>query len=194
MPSFTTNYALRYPTAAEAADGPTGIGNLATDVDTTLLAQLAKLPKGIIARGDRASTSSTTISEIGVLRLDNIAITAGRLYIIKTGPLPLTSNTAGDVVFANIRTAVGGTATTGSSLVGGQRLQWAVTSADVTNPRSASMLQPYAAPSNGTLSVLLTVGRASGSGIVSINASLGGGIDMWVEDAGIDPGDTGIDI
>jgi hypothetical protein len=151
-------------------------------------------PHGIIAYGNRASNSSGTISEIGVLRLDNIPIVNGRMYEIVTGPLVLLSNVGNDCVAAKLHVNTAGTATTSSGTTAGQFLQKNVTGSETAFPSSECLSAIYNPGVTGSLSVLLSVARTVGTGTVSINAGFGSGLEMWVKDLGLAVSDTGVDI
>lgn len=146
---------------------------------------------GIIARGRRVTTSSTTTTVVGVLRLDGIPIIGGRTYKISTSCISMQSSVANDIVTSNIRyTTDGSTPTTSSAALGG-------VSATVTNTSfgiAVPFIGYYYPTSNETLSVLLTVGRTAGTGNVSLGGSAVQPIDLFVEDAGYDTGDVGVDI
>jgi hypothetical protein len=143
-------------------------------------------PGTLIARANRSTSSSTTITEIGVLRLDSIPIVNGTVYLIKSAPMYLLSTT-GDIVSIRYRGNTAGAATTGSTQIS-QAFQ---TITNSVQPTSAILNVLYTATTTGTLSVLLTVGRSSGSG----NTQVFGESSFWVEVGSItDPGDTGADI
>jgi hypothetical protein len=147
------------------------------------------LPQGVLLRGDRTSNSSTTTTEVGVLRVDSIPVVAGRLYRISTSPLVL-SSTANDIVRANIRISTSGAATTSSTVL--DFVQQPVV--NTSFPGAISLVCLYPAGSTATLSILLTVNRQSGSGNASILAGSTFPAGVWIEDIGVDPGDTGVDI
>jgi hypothetical protein len=143
-------------------------------------------PGTIIARAARSTDSSTTTTEIGVLRLDSIPIVSGVNYKIVSSPMYLLSTT-GDIVNIRFRGNTAGAATTGSTQLG-QAFQ---TITNSVQPTSAILKILYPSATTGSLSVLLSVGRASGSG----NAKVFGSSEFWVEVGSIaDPGDTGVDI
>lgn len=150
-------------------------------------------PQGVIARADRTTSSSTTTTEVGVLRLDNIPIKAGRFYKVCVAGIILNSTVAGDLLEARIRGNTAGVATTGSTQFGSM--------ADSSHSASGSQkVQPvqamYPIPGGDvTLSVLLSIARVTGTGTVGIPVTAPQyNIDMWVEDLGIAPSDTGTDI
>lgn len=143
-------------------------------------------PGTIIARANRGTDSSTTTSEIGVLRLDSIPIVNGVVYLLQSGPMYLLSTT-GDIVNIRFRYNTAGAATTGSTQIG-QAFQ---TITNSSQPTSAMLNVLYTAATTGSLSVILTLARSSGSG----NAKTFGPSEFWVKVGSIaDPGDTGVDI
>lgn len=188
---LTTNFALRKPAGTDAADVEIITGNLADDADAALLAVKNAAPAGIIARGKRITTSSSTTSEIGVLRLDNIALLAGRSYKIWTSPLIIESTVANDTAAATVRVSNSGIATVASTLL--DEIQTTIPS--IVHPPVLPLdCEPYIPATNETLSVLLSVARLSGTGNVSLVTNTGIPITMVVEDMGVDPGDTGVDL
>jgi hypothetical protein len=145
------------------------------------------LPLGILAWANRPTNSTTTTTvEIGVLRLDSIPIVNGRSYRIWTSPMFGLSTTTGDVVAIRARGNTAGSAVVGSTIIGNQ-LDLVTNN---TQPASGSMNQLYNSATTGSLSVIITVQRATGAGTVSIF----GGFDLMVEDIGITVGDTGVDL
>jgi hypothetical protein len=86
--------------------------------------------------GQRTTTSTSTTTEVGVLRIDSVSLKANRSYRIWTSPLFLLSSTTGDVVTGRIRVNTAGTATTASTArscgpttganASGQRISWAL--------------------------------------------------------------------
>lgn len=168
-----------------------GLGNAVEGHDT----ELTNRPRGIIASGIRATASSSTTSEIGVLRLDGIVVLANRKLAIVTTPLGLYSNVASDVVAAKVRVnfiaapAAGAAATTASPQVG-QPMQQVSNATSTSFPEGRSMIQYYTPPSDGTLSVLITVGRIAGTG----NAAIQQPFELTVDDRGIAPSNTGVSL
>lgn len=143
--------------------------------------------KKIIARGRRETNSSTTTTETSVLRVDGVVFKAGRMYRVHTSGLALTSSVTTDQVSAKIRIATDGTtATTSSTQIGLNQ--------DVVNGSGA--VQPLATEhtpaADQTGSVLLTVARVSGSGNASIAAGATFPVCLWIEDLGVDVGNTGV--
>lgn len=149
--------------------------------------------QGIIAGGygRRTTASLSTTTEVGVLRLDGLALTAGRQYMISTCPLNMFSTVAGDLIEAAIRVSTVGAATTTSTHLTG--LAESAYSGGGSQ-RTQCLQVTYAPGATGTLSVLLSVARSGGTGSVSIIGSAGYPIELWVEDMGLAAPDSGIDI
>lgn len=143
-----------------------------------------------VARGRRTTNSSTTTTEVGVLRIDSITVTSGRLYGIFTSALILASTIANDTLRAIIRGDTSTTATTSSTQLDMGQLQQPNTSA----PPGSMIVALYPAAATATLSVLLSVARQTGTGNVQILGASTFPIDMWVVDLGPDPGNTGVSI
>src|SRR5436305_7654672 len=88
------------------------LADLVNAHDSALVGELR-----LLKYGTRTTASSTTTTEVGVLRVDNIPVIAGRLYLIYTTPLAIVSTVANDTPRANLRTSTSGTATTASGQV-----------------------------------------------------------------------------
>lgn len=148
----------------------------------------------VIARGRRITSSSASsgTTAVGVLRLDDKPIRGGYLYEIKTNALALQISDANDPVKAQIHyTTDGSTPTTSSPILPGgttQSVPELTTQSDNT-----AILAWYAPGSDETLSLLLAV-RATIAGNGSIFADATNTIELVVENKGLDPGDTGVDI
>lgn len=147
----------------------------------------------IRALGRRASASSTTTTTtIGVLRLDDIPVEAGRSYAI-TAKYGVLSTVANDWVVVTMRYSTdGSTPTTASAILpGGQ----ATHTADLANLFEHGMNRTvYEPTSDEVLSVLLCVVRQSGTGNVSLWADAASDTQLTIEDIGEAVGDTGTDI
>jgi hypothetical protein len=147
--------------------------------------------KKVATRGERTTGSSTTTSTVGVLRLDDIPLAAGRVYKICTSALNLDTSVDADVVRAEMRyTTDGSTPTTASTamMLGAMKLAAAAAAQPVVLQRT------YSPASAETLSLLMCVNRVSGTGSVSILGDPTFPIQMWVEDGGLDPGDVATEI
>ena len=159
------------------------------------LGDVATSGKGVIARGFRTSSSSTTTTEVGVLRIDNIPVFEGRLYRVWLATSVLFNSTvANDLIEGRFYYGFGATSTLpviGTNLFGVLSI----------NARSASGAQFsdgtgafLVSPGTGILSVLFTVLRTVGTGTIGVVSSTAYPVHLVVEDIGPDPGDTGVDI
>lgn len=146
--------------------------------------------RGIVARANRPTNSTgTTTSEIGVVRLDNVAIKANRLYVVRTNGLDMFSTVAGDTIKVNIRYSTSGVATTSSTLLVSDYER-----AHVAGGAGGGTMTIYedlpVQGSDTTMSILLSFLRNTGTGTCTLLAN----IKMFVEAHGSDPGDTGVDL
>jgi hypothetical protein len=156
--------------------------------------KLNRATEKIIARGRRTTTSSnSTGTAVAILRLDDIAIRGGYLYAIRTNALALSTSVANNTIRAQIHyTTDGSTPTTSSSILPGGVTQQVPES--TTQSDNSSIMALYAPGSDETLSLLLSVNRSTGSGNGFIFADSTNVMDMWVEQIGLDPGDSGVDL
>ncbi len=153
------------------------------------------LPGTVIARGRRStnSSASTSTTLVPVLRLDDIPITAGRLYRISTAPLGMDSTVAADTIRAAITyTTDASTPTISSTILPGGLVQTGQASA--ANGEYPVINTTYAPAGDETLSLLLSVARQAGAGSVLLLGDTINIIEVLVEDIGVDPGDTGTDL
>lgn len=149
------------------------------------------MPGQVIRRASRSTSSSTTTTtEIGVLRLDSIPVIAGRAYMIRVNNMVMVSTVANDVVIARLKYTNSGSATIASPEMSALRTSVVSTSGTPILPINAN----FWASATETLSIILTVQRTGGSGNVSLSPTTGQTIDIVVQDAGTDPGDTGVDL
>ena len=149
------------------------------------------LPLGIQARGNRTSSSTTTTTEVGVLRVDDVPMYVGRIYKIWTSPLRLDTSVANDVARALIRyTTDGSTPTTSSTTMTTAQS----TLANATDGNSVDICIDYTPSADELFSVLLCVARRSGTGNISIDGASTLPINIVVEDGGLDCTDTGVDV
>lgn len=174
-----------------------GFGQAVKDAINDLDARTAALETGaqaIIKRGRRiTSSAASTGSEVGVLRVDNIPVQAGRIYRISTNGINISTTVANDVGTSRFRVAyaVGtGTVANLSSPQLGQ-MRNTVDTTNNTNVIPGQMFYPAAA--DGYISVMLCLHRVVGSGTMTIFANgTTEPLDLVIEYAGIDPGDTGV--
>jgi len=146
--------------------------------------------KKLVARARRESDSSTTTTETGVLQIEGLVLKAGRHYRVSTGPLQANSSVLNDVITARIRyTTDGSTATTSST-------QLAQMTADhnISAGKGWPILSEITPAADQIVSLLLTVGRTSGSGNALLEGNAVYPICVWVDDAGLDTGNVGISL
>lgn len=148
---------------------------------------------GVIARGNRTSDKTYSGTEVGVLRLDDIPLLAGRAYAITTSSLRLQLATAGNTALTQLRyTTDGSTPDPTASTI----LQAADVNADSAfMPANNATLTGYYFPvSDTTFSVVLTLSRSGGAGNITMSGSATRPIDLMIIDLGPAPSDTGTDI
>lgn len=147
---------------------------------------------GMIARGNRTTSKTFSGTEVGVIRLDSVAVLANRAYLIMTSSLDVQVATAGDTGLVRIRfTTDGSSATTSSTLM----FEADVNANSTFVPaNSAVMNVVYIPGSDLNLSVLLCLNRSGGAGNVTMNGSATKPIEIYVIDMGPAPADTGVDI
>lgn len=146
----------------------------------------------VFARAARDSnTATTTTTELGVLRLNNVAMLGGRGYWISSSNFICDSTVVGDFMSVKIRYTIDGTTPGLSSPILAQTTGYCQGAAGQDCP---DIRRYYAVGSNLTLSMLLTIVRVTGTGNVNLALANSNPIDMEIEDAGDDPGDTGVDL
>lgn len=148
--------------------------------------------QGVIRRGQRITNSSITsgTTELPVLRVDGIPVYAGRLYRIWTGPIIIDGSVANDAARMVVRGDTTGAATIASS-------QLAIAQGVVSNislPETFEIDIPYAPSADGTLSLLLSIVRQSGTGVFQALAASTFPINLVISGEGLDPGDSGVDL
>lgn len=151
---------------------------------------LNNMPR-VLGRAKRTTASTTTTTVVGVLRLDDIPIKSGHLIKIQSSPLHLKTDVANDTIYASYRYTTDGSApTTASTLLALSQLRVTASASD----QATTLTAWYTPAADETLSVLLCVTRAAGTGNVNIDAGATFPIEFTVHDDGVDPGDTGVDI
>lgn len=142
-------------------------------------------PGRIRARGNRTTDPGGITGEVGVLRLDSIAYPANHLFLFQAVMRPY-SSVSTDSYAMRLRMNTAGVATTGSSQFAHveQRSHYTGVAWGIYQNAGAQ-----------TLSVLLSLNRAAGTGTFNANGDSSiGGINLVVWDLGVDVGDTGVDI
>lgn len=169
------------------------VKNAINDLDTRV-AKLEGSQQLFIKRARRTTTSiNITTTEIPVLRLDNVPVRAGQVYQIQTGEVNPDVDTIGTIATVRIRyffqTTSGGLATViNSTQVGLYR----VYQDDAGQSNVGNINTFYLPTADGFVSILMTVIRQGGSGIINMFATTGEPLDMYVQYGGADPGDTGV--
>ncbi len=147
----------------------------------------------LLARGVRTTpTSGATTTEIGIMRFDDIPAIGGRIHRIWTNSVGLQlsagTNTLGRL---NIRYTTDGSTPTNASTQ--------LTLAQVTVPSTAAAEYLtcdaiYVPAVDEVLSIFLGLSRPSGTGTVIATASTGtpGAIELYVEDLGVDIGNSAV--
>lgn len=143
-----------------------------------------------IARGRRITSSSTTTTTVGVLRFDAVQVWAGHTYRVALGGSTVPASTVANdgVQFVLRFTTDGTTATTASTIVPGGAAAAFVGSTTIV--QTLGLSTTYTPSANQSLSILLCVTRASGTGSVSIFADANFLTEMLVEDLSLDPPTT----
>ena len=152
-------------------------------------------PQGsCVARGQRDSSSTTTTTtEQPVMRIDAIAMVSGRRYEYHLSPVIGNSTVAADLISIRLRYSTTGVATITSTVL--VDMEMASKSAGGSQ-QTQGFTVGYSPTGNETVSVLLTVVRSGGTGTVGIPVSAAPAYSIRLEmlDAGVDPGDTGVDL
>jgi hypothetical protein len=138
----------------------------------------------LIANGWRTTSTATTTSEIGVLRIDDVPIYEGRCYEISTSPLSGYADTTSEFFEFRIKyTTDGSTPTTSSSTIPG-----GISVDSQSNTYSSTSYGPifatYRPPADQTLSLLLTIRRITGGGNVQSIADATYVTEMRIKDVG----------
>lgn len=143
--------------------------------------------KGIVAYGSRNTTSSSsTGSDVAVLRVA-ASIENGRMYRVHTGTIHPNSSVSSDNIRTTLRYSTSGDASTASPILPGGLGYVLFGGIGYLNTH-------YKATGNGTLSVVLCVGRATGSGSCNLYADGDRLTELYIEDLGLSVSDTGVDL
>jgi len=185
----TTPLGIRYPESGDDVELWNWFRWLAQDADALLTDADAagNGPTGIIAWHSReSSTATTTTTEIGAIRLDNVPVVAGRCYRVWTNQINLGSTVATDQVIATVRYNEGGTASNASTALDYAR--WTVGNATHTDKRGISKL--YRPSGSANVSFWLGGRRANGTGNASFFANAGEPLELYIEDLGVVPAES----
>lgn len=148
-----------------------------------------------IARGRRVtnSSSSTSTTSVGVLRLDDKPVQAGKTIRI-TWKMTFDCATSTDTVRGHIRyTTDGSTPTTASPLLPGSSGGAHFISTSDVETRNVST--DYTPAGDETLSLLLCIAHMAGTGAMIAQADgTTYTTDMYIDDMGDDPGNSGTSV
>lgn len=146
-------------------------------------------PLGAKAFGHRPSTKATAdnTTEVGVLRIDNVDLEAGHLYKIYTQAIRC-SSVSGTHWASRMRWTDTGVAATTSAT------ELAKAESSTTTDSYGPLIAWVVPGSDVDGSFLLTLNRVSGTTVVTMQADGASGIFIIVEDLGVAPADTGVDI
>lgn len=168
---------------------------LAGQVPTAAELNLAAKAGVIVGWAQRVIDSNTANSttDVAVLELPDVPLTAGRIYEILSSTLRIDCSIANDVGMARIRyTTDGSTPGVTSTVLPGGQAQGVL--ANTSFPEDKVIATRYVPASNETMSLLLCVSRQTGTGVITILADGANRvIELTIRDCGVSPGDIGID-
>lgn len=203
MADVTTRYGFPYQEATDPPDGAAlgedlavavedSLGTVEDALDARLDTIEARYARGVVYYGNRTSTAGPTSgsTELGVLRLDGMTLTSGRIYKVDVSNVRPDTTVSGDGVKLTLRHNSAGTATTGSTEIGRSESNVAGVDQDMV-PSPTGLIIPGSTVA--TNSVLLSIVRFSGTGTISLTGDTGG-LWMTVTDLGPAPSDTGVDV
>ena len=146
------------------------------------------------ARRTTDSTSTNSTTEVGVLRLDDIPLKQGRNYSIKWQATWDTTTATAEGMRALLRYTVdGSTPTTASTVLAGSGGEFKITDAAVFT--TVDCETDYTPAADELFSCLLTIRHVTGTVATILEADTSVfHTQIWIDDVGDDPGDTGTDI
>lgn len=145
-------------------------------------------PKGEIARGYRSTAAGPTsgTTELPILRIDNVALEAGRAYLILVSTLRIDMSVGTDHFKWHLRLNTAGTATVSSTPI----LTRSEATADLdTMPPMIGYRRPSSAETGSFLVSLL---RTSGTGTATAQMDDDNDLSIVVIDLGVAVADTGV--
>lgn len=148
-------------------------------------------PQGVIARGF-VTTSSTAGNPSPAMRIDNVPLLANHMYRVYTSNVNL-FGTANDTVSMEIWWSNIGAATTGSLRLPGARSEIKLVNGGGAAGQ-AHCDTVYVSPVNQTASFLVAGERNTGIGNVTVFADATSILALTVEDLGIAPANTAVDL
>lgn len=178
-----------------AAGGIADIAGVATAPARLTALETAPVVGRAVGRGSRATAAATanSLTFVGALRIDSLALTAGRLYRVETNTMLAAASAASNQMLANVRYSSSGVATTASTVLPGTEGRTTPVTASggnfVGSIRCGALFVPG---SSGTYSFLLSYRRETGTGTVNLDAGGDRLISLAVFDLGVAPADTGV--
>lgn len=164
--------------------------------DVLTAAQLNALPQGFIAgymRGTGGAISGVSTTETGYIRKDGVAIRNGYTYRVTAARCVPTVSVAATSAICRLRGSTSSNATITSGLLNGGEIR-TVSSPDTSNVPELNMVAFFDSTTTGTLSVILTIIRAQGTGTVGMFASSAALSPLMVEEIGLTPTYSGTDL
>lgn len=128
----------------------------------------------VVGRHTRSATAlgSVGATEVGFIRIDNIPVKAGYSYEVIMPRCIITTTATTTNGIARIRGSQSGNATVTSNQLEGAEIRSAV-AVDTSNVPEQVLMGWWDATTSGTLSIIITVQRASGSGSVGLYSTVG---------------------
>lgn len=159
---------------------------------------LSDLPKMLIAWHSRdsgaGSISGVSTVETGWIRIDNIPIRNGYHYLFLMPEVNITCSTTTTVGTVKLRYNLAGTATTSSTAFTYGGFFRKAQGVDLSNTDVETGTAVYHATADGTMSVIVTLIRASAAGTVGLFASTANTSPLFVYEMGIAPATSGVDL
>jgi len=160
---------------------------------------LSDLPKMLIAWHSRdsgaGSISGVSTVETGWIRIDNIVIRNGYHYLFLMPEVNVTTTVKTDTVgTVKMRYNLAGTATTSSTAFTYGGFFRKAQGVDTSNTDVETGTAVYHASADGTMSVIVTLIRAAGTGTVGLFASTANTSPLFVYEMGIAPAVSGVDL
>lgn len=153
-------------------------------------------PAGLIKkhlRGTGGSITGVSTTETGYIRIDSIPIRNGYTYEVVAPRCVMTATVVGTTAIARLRGSTSGNATNASTLLDGGEIR-STAAPDTSNVPEMPLIGYWDATTTGTLSVILTVVRAQGTGTVGLFASSANVAPLLIKEIGVTPADSGTDL
>jgi hypothetical protein len=145
-----------------------------------------------IARHRRITNSTAAAAETSVLRIDNIRLTMGNLYLAWVPDANMVATVANDRGALTLRLSTAGIATTASTAI--QISNSPPLPASVAGSAIGCGTTFVSTVNSTNASVLLTTSRFIGAGNISLQGGATFPIELLIYDLGPDIGDTGVDL